>query len=45
MPYSPEERFVRWRTTALIVWAAIGVLVLLGALWGSNGGHALAKLG
>ena len=30
----PEERYVRWRTTALAVWAAIGILVLLGvAFW------------
>ena len=35
MATTPEERYVRWRTTAVIVWAAIGILVLLAAgLWG-----------
>jgi predicted PurR-regulated permease PerM len=35
MPHSPEERYVRWRTTALVVWSVIGGLVLVSAvLWG-----------
>jgi predicted PurR-regulated permease PerM len=35
MATTPEERYVRWRTTAVIVWAAIGILVLAAAvLWG-----------
>ena len=35
MAHSAEERYARWRTTALIVWAVIGILVLLAAaLWG-----------
>jgi predicted PurR-regulated permease PerM len=32
---TPQERYERWRTTAIIVWASIGVLILAGvALWG-----------
>ena len=32
---TPEERYERWRTTAMVAWASIGVLVLVGvALWG-----------
>jgi predicted PurR-regulated permease PerM len=32
---APEERYIQWRTTALGVWAAVGILVLLGfAAWG-----------
>jgi predicted PurR-regulated permease PerM len=35
MTLSAEERYARWRTTALIVWASIGMLVLLAAVfWG-----------
>jgi len=35
MVTTPEERYVRWRTTALIVWSAIGILALVAvALWG-----------
>jgi len=31
---APEERYVRWRTAALGVWSAVGVLILLGvAFW------------
>ena len=31
---SPEERYERWRTTATVAWASIGVLILVGvALW------------
>lgn len=31
---TPEARYARWRTTAVIAWATIGILVLLGAaLW------------
>jgi predicted PurR-regulated permease PerM len=34
MTRTPEERYIRWRTTALVVWAVIGVLVLVGvAFW------------
>ena len=34
MATTPEERYARWRTTAVIVWAVIGVLVLLAvAFW------------
>ena len=34
MATTPEERYVRWRTTAVIIWAAIGVLALAAvALW------------
>jgi predicted PurR-regulated permease PerM len=34
MPTS-EERYLRWRTSALVVWTVIGVLALLGfVLWG-----------
>lgn len=34
MAKSPEERYIQWRTTALIVWAIIGIGVLVtGALW------------
>ena len=28
---TPQARYVRWRSTAVIVWAIIGILVLLGA--------------
>lgn len=32
---TPEARFQRWRQTALVVWATIGALLLVGAtLWG-----------
>jgi predicted PurR-regulated permease PerM len=35
MAMTPEERFVRWRTTAVIVWASVGTLILVAtALWG-----------
>jgi predicted PurR-regulated permease PerM len=35
MAMTPEERFARWRATAVIVWAAVGGLVLAAAvLWG-----------
>ncbi len=35
MPTTPEERYGRWRTTAMVAWASIGVLILAGvALWG-----------
>lgn len=35
MVRTPEDRYARWRLTALIVWTAIGVIVLLvAALWG-----------
>ena len=31
MAKTPEERYIRWRTTALIVWAVIGIGIVLGA--------------
>jgi predicted PurR-regulated permease PerM len=32
---TPEENYNRWRTTALMVWAVVGILVLVAtALWG-----------
>jgi len=35
MPDSAQERYDRWRTTALIVWSTIGIVVLVAAaLWG-----------
>jgi predicted PurR-regulated permease PerM len=34
MLLSPEERYLRWRTTALVVWAVLGGLILFAAaLW------------
>ncbi|MDR3685343.1 MAG: AI-2E family transporter [Coriobacteriia bacterium] len=35
MPYSAQERYDRWRTTALVVWSTIGLVVLFAAaMWG-----------